>query len=465
MSLSIENVATRTAPGIAVLLLVLAVVTVPNAAGQEAQVPVDQNGTVYTIDAELRHELGLFPDITGFQSAALYELSDGQFELVIHYRTGQSTVRERRTLSTSDVQSLRAKVTSGLQRIKARPRLDQDGRYGLLASTTLIGLAEGGLVSAALGLDGEAAGSVTLIGGATGFFVPLVLTQNANATEAEADMTFYGGLQGAAHGLQLYLLASGDEDVDDERLATGVTALSIAGESLLGYTIARRNDWSGGHAEMTSFTGLSGNLIGYGLARGFVGDGGSVRLLSGLSIAGSLTGAVIGHQLGRSDRYTEGDARIYLQTGLLAANLSGSTLAAADVDGEYGPSLAVTLAGTGGLVLGRYLVRNRDFTSAQGNLVVLGGVAGSLFGGGIAVATEATEDTAVMLQALGSLAGSAFTYGVFAGDAARQARQRGSTVGLNLRITPTIPSLPGPNGRRIRLSDSVQPKVSLTARF
>jgi len=135
------------------------------------------------------------------------------------------------------------------------------------------------------------------------------------------------------------------------------------------------------------------------------------------------------------------------------------------VDGSSGPALTVTLAGTGGLALGHLLVRKRDFTKSQGNIVVLGSFAGSLFGGGLAVASDASSDAAVLLQAVGSLAGTALTYGVFAGDAKRQARRNQASVDLDVRVTPTTESLTGPDGRRIRLSDTIVPKVTLTARF
>jgi len=451
-----------------IIVLVLAGIfaaCAPPAHAQEQQVPIDQDSTLYRIDADLRDNLGLFPDVAGFQEATLYRLGDGTFELVIEYREGSRTLRERRALTGADVATLRERVTRRMREVGATPDLNQEGRYGLLASTTYLSAIEGALLSVALGVEDEAAASMTLLGGATGFFAPLLLTRKANVTEGEADMTFYGGAQGAVHGAQLYLLISDDDDVDDEQAAAGITAAFLAGESILAYSLARRNGWSGGHAEMMSFTGLSGNLIGLGLAQGLAGEDGSTRVLAGLSFAGSIAGGIIGHRLGRTGRYTQGDARVYLLSGAQTANAVGSVLAASNVDGSSGPALAVTLAGTGGLALGHLLVRNRDFTKSQGNIVVLGSFAGSLFGGGLAVASDASSDAAVLLQAVGSLAGTALTYGVFAGDAKRQARRNQSSVDLDVRVTPTTESLTGPDGRRIRLSDTIVPKVTLTARF
>lgn len=432
---------------------------------QEQQVPLDQDSTLYVVDADLRQDLDLFPDVRGFQEAVLYRIGDDEYELVIQYRPDTRTLRERRTLTDAEVQTLRTRITQQLADTGTVVNLNQEGRYGLLASTTLLSLSEGALLGAALGLEGDGVGTMTLLGGATGFFAPLLLTRNASVTEAEADMTFYGGIQGYAHAAQLYALIEGDDDTFDEQGTAALAAVLGAGESTLGYTLARRNNWSGGHAEMTSFTGLAGNLIGLGLAQGLTEDEASVRGAAALSFAGSIAGGVIGHRMGRSDDYTQGDARIYLLSGVQTANLVGSVLAAAGVEGEQGPALTVTGAGVAGLAGGRLLVRDRDFTKSEGNIVALGNFAGSLLGGGLAAASDAEGSTVAVLQALGSLAGSAITYGVFAKDAKRRAQSGTASVNLDLNVTPSMATVPGPNGRRVRLSDSIVPKVTLTARF
>ena len=432
---------------------------------QEQQVPLDQDSTLYVVDADLRQDLNLFPDVRGFQEAVLYRIGDDEYELVIQYRADTRTLRERRTLTDAEVQTLRTRITQQLADTGTVVNLNQEGRYGLLASTTLLSLSEGALLGAALGLEGDGVGTMTLLGGATGFFAPLLLTRNASVTEAEADMTFYGGIQGYAHAAQLYALIEGDDDTFDEQGTAALAAVLGAGESALGYTLARRNNWSGGHAEMTSFTGLAGNLIGLGLAQGLTEDEASVRGAAALSFAGSIAGGVIGHRMGRSDDYTQGDARIYLLSGVQTANLVGSVLAAAGVEGEQGPALTVTGAGVAGLAGGRLLVRDRDFTKSEGNIVALGNFAGSLLGGGLAAASDAEGSTVAVLQALGSLAGSAITYGVFAKDAKRRAQSGTASVNLDLNVTPSMATVPGPNGRRVRLSDSIVPKVTLTARF
>jgi len=453
------------------ILCTALVLLIPCAASaQEQQVALDQDGAVFVIDRDLRDRLNLFQDVSGFQEASLFEVDGESFELVIQYRRNDRTLRERRTLSAEDVDNLRTWVTRRIRETRTVVDLNQEGRYGFLAATTYLSSIEGALIGDALGASDDGVATMSLIGGAVGFFAPLIATRNATVTEGEADMTFYGGVQGFVHGLQLYGLIEGDgDDLDEGRALSGLSAALGAGESILYYSIARRNAWTGGHAEMTSFTGLSGNLIGLGLTAGFGGEDPNVPTASSLSLAGSFVGGYLGHRMGRTDQYTQGDARIYLLSGLQAANLSGSLAAANDAGDGRGVALAVTGAGTAGLLLGRLLVRDRDFSKSQGNITILGAFAGSLLGGGFAEAADAENDTIALLQAAGSLVGSGITYGLFAADARRQAhRQTGdekASVDLDLEISPTAARIPMPDGRFMRVSDTVVPQVTLRARF
>lgn len=433
---------------------------------QEQQVPLDQDETVFVIDRDLRERLSLFQDVSGFQEAALYKVTDTKFELVIQYRQENQTLRERRTLTADDVEDLRARVTQQIRQTRTVVDLNQEGRYGFLAATTYLSSIEGALLGGAFGASDDGIATMSLIGGAVGFFAPLIATRNATVTEGEADMLFYGGLQGFAHGLQIYgLLEGDDDDVDGGRGLSGLSAALGAGESILYYSLARRNAWSGGHAEMISTTGLSGNLIGLGLTAAFADEDADVRTASALSLAGSLVGGYLGHRMGRTEQYTQGDARIYLLSGIQAANLSGSVLAVSNAGDSRGVILTVTGAGTAGLLIGRLLVRDRDFSKTQSNITILGAFAGSLLGGGFAAAADAEGETVALLQAAGSLVGSGITYGFFAGDARRQARSERASVDLDLQITPTAARIPMTDGESIRMSNAVVPQVTLRARF
>lgn len=431
-------------------------------AAQDVQVPLDRDSTLYVLDADLRQDLGLFPEVSGFQEARLYRAGDAEYELVIRYEQDGRVLRERRSLPPAEVQDLRAQITKGLATTERLPPGAQEGRYGLIAATTFHGLIEGGLLAGAFDAEGSEAATLTLLGGAMGFFVPLLATQNTPVSEAEADMVFYGGLQGYAHAVQVMGVLAG-EDLPGRGTA-GLAALGGILEGAIGYRIAHHNDWGAGHAEMVTTNGIGGNLVGLGIGGAIVGEDPDFeeasRVVAGASLLGSIGGAYLGHRMGRTTRYTEGDARIYAQSALQGANLMGSFLSLQDDLSPRGTALLLSGSAVGGAVLGRYLVRDRDFTGTQGSLVTLGSVAGSLLGLAVTAGGDAGE-VAPMVQALGSAAGFGITYAVLEGEARRQATRGPSSLNLDLNVGPAMARTSG----RAGMEREVVPRVTLTASF
>jgi hypothetical protein len=441
-------------------LLLIGGSTVGSAAAQDVQVPFDRDGTLYSVGPDLRRQLDLFPEVAGFQGAELYRIEGGAYELVVRYRANGRVRRERRPLTEADVQALRTRIARGRS---ARGEAEglEDGRYGLLASTSFHGLTQGGLLAGALGAEDEAALTLPLMGGAIGFFGPLLATRNARVTEGEADMAFYGGVQGYVHAVQLAGLAGGDQI--GGRGVAGFAALAGAVEGTVAYRIARTRNWRGGHAEMVSFNGLGGNLVGLGLSAVIVGEGGEdvPRLLAGTSLLGSVAGAYLGHRMGRTDRYTEGDARVYLQSAAQGVNLMGSFLTLQD-DGAVRPAaLLLTGSAVGGALLGRRLVRNRDFTGTQSLLLGLGSVTGSL--AGLALTLEADgASSRTIAQGIGSAAGFGITYAILEDDARQQASTATSDLDLDVRMGPALSGTPRPSTMG---AEALAPRVTVTATF
>ena len=445
---------------IGLLLILLGGVGTITAGAQDVQVPFDRDSTLYTIDEELRHQLGLFPDVAGFEGAELYRLDGTAYELVIRYQTDGRMRRERRSLSPAEVQALRDRVVQARSR-RRDAQAFEDGQYGLIASTTVHGLTEGSLLAGAFNLEHERALTLPLLGGAVGFFGPLLATRGGTVTAAEADMTFYGGVQGYVHGAQIAGLVGGDQL--GGRTTAGVAALVGALEGTLAYRTAHAYNWTGGHAEMVSFNGLAGNLVGRGLGVAIVGDDGEdvPRLVAGTSLLGSVGGAYLGHRMGRSDRYTEGDARVYLQTAIQGVNLTGSALTLTEGLGVRPAALLLTGSAVGGGVIGQQLVRNRDFTDTQSFLVALGSVTGSL--AGLAVTIEVDDGSSrALAQGIGSAAGFGITYAILESDARREASAATSDFDLNMRVSPSLPGRQWPAGRG---SGTVAPRVTMTATF
>lgn len=452
--------------GLLVSLLLVQAASVISVQAQGTQVPFDRDSTVYSIDRELRQELGLFPAISGFREAVLYRLSDGQYELVLRYQQDGVRRRERRTLESADVQSLRGRVTGGVSGSRESRAFTQDGRYDLIASTTIHGLVQGALITGALDADGGTVVTLPLLGAGAGFFFPLFATRDARVTDAEADMTFYGGLQGYAHTVQLsYLLG---DDALNGRATAGLAALIGAGEGVAAYEVARRNNWRAGHAKMVSFTGLTGNLVGLGVSGLIFGrvesrTGAVNRSAAGTSLIGSLAGAYVGHRMGRTNRYSKGDARIYLLSAVQTVNLAGSFLSLGNDRSVRLSSAILTGAALGGGLLGRRLVRDRGFTAVDGNLIGLGSVAGSLLGLAFTVEAESGSARAIV-QALGSTAGFGMTYALMDEEAGQRGNENASAIQWEVNLSPTMAERPGrTDGRSI--VEEVQPRLSLSATF
>lgn len=425
---------------------------------QDVQVPFDRDSTLYEVDADLRRQLDLFPDVTGYQGAELYRVDDATYELVIRFRVDGRRRRERRSLTAAEVQALRDRIGQ-VRSARAAPSPAEDGRYGLIAATTFHGLVEGSLVAGAVGAEGERILTLPLLGGAVGFFGPLLATRQARVTEGEADMAFYGGLQGYLHATQLAGLVGG-EDLDGQLVAGGM-ALGGAVEGVVAHRIARTRNWTGGHAEMVSFTGLGGNLVGLGLSAALIGEDGddAPRLVSGLSLLGSVAGGYLGHRMGRTGRYTEGDARVYLQSALQGVNLMGSFLSLRDEGAVRPTALLLTGSAVGGAMVGRRLVRDRAFTGTESLLIGLGSVAGSL--AGLALTLEVDDGSSrAIAQGIGSAAGFGMTYAVLADDARRRDAPT-SALDLRLRVQPALV------GARLSpaADRALAPQVTMTASF
>ena len=313
--------------------------------------------------------------------------------------------------------------------------IDHEGRYKLLATTTLFGAIEGALIPAALGVESErASSSLALAGASAGFFVPFMLTEDYPVTEARATFTLYGGSQGLAHGIFLAGLLGGN-DLSPE-LGFGITALSTAAQLGIGYSLPGTYDLSAGTGEMLGFgsaygmwTGILGSILLFGESN----IDAPVRAISGLALAGSIGGNYAAWALSRAGSYTQGDARVFARTGLLGVQTAITAHVLMNELNTTSFSL-IYLAGTAsGLGAGYMLTRRRDFTRSEANIIFLGTIAGSLFTSGIGYGLEASPDAYIVLQLVGSLAGFAFTYSTYSDEATRRTGPQ-----MGMRLSPTL---------------------------
>lgn len=400
-----------------VLLMLLA--GAGSAHAQEAQVPLDEEGRLSALDADTERRLDFFPEYEGFQEAQLFQVGPSRYELVVTYRRDGQTLRDRQALSEAEVEALRRRVSQRLAARQVRPNLNQEGRYELLFATTVLGLYEGGLIPIALDAENDdvyAAGP--LIGATAGFFVPLLLTRNAPVTEAAGTMAIYGTYQGLAHGGLTSLLLFGDED--SGQATAGITAAFAAGEALIAYRLANRFDLRAGTAETIGYGSLAGGLISGALTAAAFGDEPSddvVRAYGATILGGTVAGSYLGYRLARADGFTQGDGRVWLLSGAIAAQVAGAGLVAADAESARAIGSVLAAGAVSGLAAGRALVRDRDFTAGQANIIALGTFAGSALGSALAITADADAETAFALSAIGSVAGFGATYATYAGEA------------------------------------------------
>lgn len=418
--------------GTALLLLF----SVSTASAQEVRRAFDPDGRIETIDSRLAEKLGLFSEYEGFQEARLYQQADSAFVLEIVYRPGPETLRDRRSLSASEVERLRARVEKRLRSSGSSSSLDQEGRTELLVNSTLLSLGfYGYALPVSLGIeDGTGVAALYMLTSGAGFFAPYALTRDRPVTEGQTKLFQYGGTRGIAHGALIGLLAAGDEL--SVRGFMGSALATSVGEALAGFGLAGTRRIDQGTAETIGAGGDFG--LGLGLGVGFLidPDDPEPRTVAGPALAGSLAGLLTGRYLSRRTTYTPGDARVLRVLGSLGA-LSG--LAAADLAGIrntralLGSTMATSVVGFG---LAHRLLRSRDVPTNSGTFTALGTTGGGLTGLGIAylLTGEEFEDADatpfLTLGTLGAAAGFGLMYRTFAEDAPT------NTTGWRLQLRP-----------------------------
>ncbi|MCF7811015.1 hypothetical protein K9N50_08495 [bacterium] len=381
---------------------------------QEVQIPVDKDGKVELIDTELEKELELFKDYMNFREARLFQVSDSLFVLEVYYQPDKILLKARLPLTLDDKRIFQQQVS---ERILAKAQhviIDQEGRSKLLAGLMTLSLGYyGWALPMSLDVhDGKLAVAMYMLTSGAGFYLPLSATRNKPVTDAAATLGLYCASRGIGHGIALTLLLS-DDPTSQAVVGTGMV-VSVA-EGFSGFNIANNLSMSSGTAEMIGFGGDYG--IGFGLGFAHLADlynddnsravGGSVLLGSGLGMFGF-------QRLANRQSYTRGDTYVLKGIMLLGAYIPAVFL---DIVGSEEPKAytAVCMAGSvGGIVFGDRIMQGNDFTTGQGILINLSGLAGGLFGLGTAylVSSDNGEHTTMYLtsSAIGALLGFRLMY-------------------------------------------------------
>jgi hypothetical protein len=257
--------------------------------------------------------------------------------------------------------------------------------------------------------------------------------------------------------------------VDRGRRRLGLGLAASALEGIGGYAWARNQRMNQGETSSIANGGDFGMLAGLALAA-FIDASDEVdenRLVSGLVLAGAAGGMPLGLHMARRRGYSHGDAHAMRASGALGifTGLMAVDWTSPSSDAVRPWAAAAMLGGIGGLAVGDWLAQPRNLTSTQGRLVQLATIAGGALGLGTAylVGSDNGGDDATRYLSLGTLggaAGFALGYRAVAGDAPRATGSRSNN--LRFDLLPRLPQsrgTPGAAGRTNQASPGATLRV------
>ncbi len=268
--------------------------------------------------------------------------------------------------------------------------LNHEGRVATLAVTTALGLGlYGWAVPQLLDLDGRGyVGMYMLVAGAS-FAVPYLLTWESPVTWPMTGLGFWGGTRGIAHGAMMAAFIS-PNSTSEQGLAASMLIGSTT-ELIAGLAWGSRGTLTPGGAHTVGVAGDVGLLVAMGLGHATTldraagtGSDTQLRTLMGMGLAGTVGGVVGGWWLSGQRERSFGDIEVTRAAGVIGAWTGATVAIVANVDDSRLGVGSLMLGGIAGLVAGDHLVRDTNFSFAQGVFVDLGTLAGGLAGAGLA---------------------------------------------------------------------------------
>jgi len=386
------------------------------ASTQDIQVDIDPSLKIKYVTADLEKKLGLFPEYPGFIEARLYRIGDNDFSLEILYRMNGDAARKRMSLDNNALKDFRKKISDKLAETNTKTSLDQEGKYALLAGTTIYSLAmHGPLLTNIFTIDEtKNIVAVECLMGSGGFFVPFWLTWERQVTMSSAYAYIYGTGAGAFHGLFISMMIYGNDRWSRRTSSSLVTGLSLA-EGIGGFYIAEKIGLTAGQVDSAMFGSLWGTVWALETTGIFNDlDTCNRRTLGAALVTGSLGGGALGYYMSTIEDYSRGDAIVQNLAALLGWYVPLAVTEASGTGNNkifLGASLTGSMAGA---VAGYYLIKDKNFSAGQGGLIALGQFAGGLFGVGTAYYFSPGNETLYLtLSSIGAVAGFSVLYYIF----------------------------------------------------
>lgn len=367
------------------------------------------------VDAALRGQLGLFPEVEGFQRARLFRGDDGACLLDVECLVGGRLSRQLLPLSPSGVDSLQQAVARHLAQVRPLPARVQSARGELVFDHVVLSLLiYGPAAPAILGLDGARTSlAAYMLTSAGGFYLPYRLTRDRDVTPSHRTLSQYGATRGIAYGLLLGHLLVGD--LSKHSGPAFVAGTSIA-TSAAGFRAADRRRPSHGHAQLLGVCGDFGLLTGAGLAHAtglYGGEDDISRAGDAVTLLGAGTGLALGERLGRQHPYTRGDALVLRSASIAGALVALPLVNATGTESSRAHAGGLVAGQAAGLAAGHRLLAVQEFEFGEGILVASGQLAGALLGLGLTYLADTGGDFDELVYMTSAAAGSTagFTLG------------------------------------------------------
>jgi hypothetical protein len=382
----------------------------------ERPVPFDSAGLVTVMTPFLADKASLRPPwwpVSGdFTDARLFTANDSTYVLAVTRRTG---VVERYALSSTDRDAIRA-VVSRLPRAVIVAR--NDARNAFVKNQTLLGIFVYGPTFAGAMSDNSAAataGYLVVAGGS--FFAASEIARRTSISRAQSDLALNMGHNGALAGWAVtYVLRASN------RTQSGAAFIGGISGAALGVGIGR--GMTEADAVGASFGSDIGAIIGWGTMESLKGKQtctvtpgpiGTVNCTRNISaraeVTAVLASGIIGYPMGvlypRNAHYnvTPGDIQTLWGTTLLGMATSGALFVGRNTDNRA-VAASLTAGGVLGIIAGdRFLVQRYDHSRTDGGRVVLGTVAGGLFGAGIATIPNTKDPNPHLVMGLAAVGG------------------------------------------------------------
>jgi hypothetical protein len=234
-----------------------------------------------------------------------------------------------------------------------------------------------------------------------------MLTRERDVTWGMSDAWWHGMTRGALHGF--FAMSIADDKVDSDKAIVSALSLGSLAEGI-GFTA---------YANLTKASAGTTNSLGKGsdFGSGFaIGATALVTDPSDLTLRGAAVSGLLGAAGGYAGGYyyarerkpTWGDVEVLRTTGVVGAYAGVLPLILGEVENDRAYVFAAMVGGAGGLVLGDFLLRDRDFTTGQGIVTELSTFAGGAAGAGIGYLISPGDNLAdAKIIATGAILGAA----------------------------------------------------------